>query len=404
MMGLDLSNEVNDIENTSNNAPSVRLVNSIIERAVLSNASDIHLEPQADELVVRNRVDGVLHKTISVPRTLQSSVIARIKIMGNMDISEKRIPQDGRSTITAHGREFDLRISSLPTKYGEKIVIRFLEKSHELLNTTSIGLEGEHLAQFEDLLANTNGVILIAGPTGSGKSTTMYTMISKLNTESVNLVTLEDPIEYDLPGINQVQINDKVGMTFASGLRSILRQDPDIIAVGEIRDGETADIAMRSAITGHLVLSTIHTNSALATIDRLVDIGVEPYLITSALKGVIAQRLVRRLCPNCKIEYTPSEEELRSMGMPLDSDVKFYKPCGCDKCMGTGYKGRIAVFEILVLNNAVKRAFRENPSGNQFADAVMASGYKTMLDNCRDLVLRGVTSVEESNRILHTTD
>ena len=388
-------------------APGIRLVNSIIERGAQENASDIHMEPRENGFVIRMRIDGVLHEILTVPQNLQSSVISRIKIMGEMDIAERRIPQDGRSTIRVKGRDIDLRISTLPTKYGEKVVIRFLEKSSSLLTSDGIGLTGKLLDSYNELIANANGVILIAGPTGSGKTTTMYTMVNDLNREEVNLVTLEDPIEYDIDGVNQVQINEKVGMTFAFGLRAILRQDPDIIAVGEIRDGETAEIAMRAAITGHLVLSTIHTNSAIATLDRLLDIGVEPYLIASALKGVIAQRLLRKICPNCKESYTPDEDELVSMGLDPDKskDVKFYRGKGCPDCLNTGYRGRTAAFEILVLNSEIKQKIRENASHHELEEAIYRSpNFETMSQNCLRLVLEGTTTASEAKRILYTTD
>jgi type IV pilus assembly protein PilB len=380
-------------------APGIRLVNSIIERGAQENASDIHMEPRENGFVIRMRIDGVLHELFTVPQNLQSSVISRIKIMGEMDIAERRIPQDGRSHIRVKGREIDLRISTLPTKYGEKVVIRFLEKSASLLTSDGIGLTGKLLDSYNDLMANVNGVILIAGPTGSGKTTTMYTMVSELNREEVNLVTLEDPIEYDIDGVNQVQINEKVGMTFANGLRAILRQDPDIIAVGEIRDGETAEIAMRAAITGHLVLSTIHTNSAIATLDRLLDIGVEPYLIAGALKGVIAQRLLRKICPNCKESYTPGEDELVAMGLDPNKskDIKFYRGKGCPDCMNTGYRGRTAAFEILVLNSDIKQKIRENAPHHELEEAVYRSpNFETMIQNCLRLVLEGKTTASES--------
>ena len=387
-------------------APAIRLVNSILERAAAENASDIHIEPRASGLIIRMRIDGVLHEILTVPQELQNSIISRIKIMSEMDISERRIPQDGRANLRLQSRDIDLRVSTLPTNYGEKIVIRFLEKSGNILKASSIGLQGQHLADFRSLIQNPNGVILISGPTGSGKSTTMYTMISELNTEFVNLVTLEDPIEYNIDGVNQVQINEKVGMTFASGLRSILRQDPDIIAVGEIRDGETAEIAMRAAITGHLVLSTIHTNSALATIDRLIDIGCEPFLIASALKGVIAQRLVRRICPHCRKEYTPTEEELAILHLDENPNkpTRFYRGTGCPDCLNTGFRGRIGVFEIAMITPEIKQILRRKGTSEEITDAAYRAGFAPMLEHCRQLVLNGVTSVSEAKRILHSTD
>ena len=394
------------IEDDAQAAPAIRLVNSIIERAAAENASDIHLEPREDGLVVRMRIDGILHTILTVPKNLQNSIISRIKIMGDMDIAERRIPQDGRANVRVRQTDIDLRISTLPTIYGEKIVIRLLFKSKSLLSHTGIGLEGDNLAKYEALVRNSNGVVLIVGPTGSGKSTTMYTMVNDLNNETVNVVTLEDPIEYNLEGINQVQINEKVGMTFSSGLRSILRQDPDIIAVGEIRDGETAEIAMRAAITGHLVLSTIHTNDAVSALDRLTDVGVEPYLVATALKGVISQRLVRRICPHCRREYTPTDEELANLGIPASRgrDLKFYKGVGCSECLNTGYRGRTAVFEILVLNHEIKQKFRDQAPSAELMAAVKRSGFVPMLDDCRKLVLQGVTTAAEAFRILNNTD
>ncbi|NLL91052.1 MAG: Flp pilus assembly complex ATPase component TadA [Ruminococcaceae bacterium] len=410
-MSIDIVQPIGDLvesgEVDDQSAPGIRLVNSIIERGAQENASDIHMEPRENGFVIRMRIDGVLHEILTVPQNLQSSVISRIKIMGDMDIAERRIPQDGRSHIRVKGRDIDLRISTLPTNYGEKVVVRFLEKSTSLLTSDGIGLTGKMLENYNELISNANGVILIAGPTGSGKTTTMYTMVTTLNREEVNLVTLEDPIEYNIDGVNQVQINEKVGMTFANGLRAILRQDPDIIAVGEIRDGETAEIAMRAAITGHLVLSTIHTNSAIATLDRLLDIGVEPYLIASALKGVIAQRLLRKICPNCKEPYIPDEDELVSMGLdPVKSkDVRFYRGKGCPECLNIGYRGRTAAFEMLVLNSEIKQKFRENAPHHELEEAVYRSpNFETMSRNVLRLVLEGKTTVSEAKRILFTTD
>lgn len=394
-----------DLED-SQSAPTIRLVNSIIERAVAENASDIHLEPQEDGMVVRIRVDGLLHQVITVPKNLQASIISRIKIMGGINIAERRVPQDGRANLRVRQKDVDLRISTLPTIYGEKIVMRLLLKSQQMLTSEGIGLTGENLEKYRELLRSSNGVILIVGPTGSGKSSTMYTMIQELNHDEVNLVTLEDPVEYNLDKINQVQINEKVGMTFATGLRAILRQDPDIIAVGEIRDGETAEIAMRAAITGHLVLSTLHTGDAVSTLDRLVDIGVEPYLISNALKGVVAQRLVRKVCPHCRTAYTPTEEMLESLRLPAEdpSQYQFYRGKGCSECMDTGYRGRTATFEILEMNTDLRRRFRAGATREELLAAAQKAGFRTMLEDCRHLVLSGVTTVEEAGRILHTTD
>ena len=385
-------------------APTIRLVNSFLEYAVNQNASDIHLEPRENAMVVRMRIDGVLRQVFQVPRSSQNGVIARIKVMGNMNLAEHKIPLDGRSNVRIGQKEIDLRISTLPTVYGEKVVIRLLSKSVSLLSTEGIGLSGNNLQKFERLLENSNGVILLVGPTGSGKSSTMYTMISRLSTEEVNLVTLEDPVEYHFDGINQVQINEKTGMTFATGLRSVLRQDPDIIAVGEIRDGETADIAMRAAITGHLVLSTLHTNDAPSTIDRLLDMGVEPYLISSALKGVISQRLVRKICPHCKESYPPSAEEQQKLHLPYDPSRVFYRGKGCPRCFDTGYRGRTAVFEILVLNQAIRRGIAEGIPHTQLRRLIDESDYEPLRQDCIRLVEQGVTTAAEAYRTVHSTD
>ena len=389
---------------SENAAPTIRLVNSFLEYAVNQNCSDIHLEPRESAMFVRMRIDGVLRQVFVVPKGTQSAVIARIKVMGNMNIAEHKIPLDGRSNVRIGEKDVDLRISTLPTVYGEKVVIRLLNKSSSLLNTKGIGLVGKNLDKFNALLENSNGVILIVGPTGSGKSSSMYTMIGKLNTEQVNLVTLEDPVEYNFDGVNQVQINEKTGMTFASGLRSILRQDPDIIAVGEIRDGETADIAMRAAITGHLVLSTLHTNDAPSTIDRLLDMGVESFLISSALKGIISQRLVRRICPNCRTEYTPSAEEQQMLRLPVQPGRRFFRGKGCPMCFGTGYRGRTAVFEILTLTGAIKHAIADNVPHSQLMQLIEESDFEPLITDCVRLVLNGTTTVEEAYRTVNSTD
>ena len=398
--------EAQEIVDDSITAPTVRLVNSIIERAVQERASDIHIEPRAGDMVVRMRIDGVLRQILTVPRDLMGSVISRIKVMSNLDLTERRAPQDGRANVRVKGVEIDLRVSTLPTIFGEKITIRLLNKSAQLLKADSLGLFGDNLDKFNLLMENSDGMVLIVGPTGSGKSSTMYTMINTLNNEEVNLVTLEDPVEYNIDGVNQVQINDKVGMTFANGLRSILRQDPDIIAVGEIRDGETAQIALRAAITGHYVLSTIHTNSAISMLDRLLDIGCEPYLISEAVKGVISQRLVRRICPDCRQEYIATEDDLSRMGLPLDSkDVKIYKGKGCPNCYHTGYKGRIAVFEIIIFSKKAKRMIADDAPRGELMEQIISEGnYRSLKQNALELCYEGITTVSEMTRILNATE
>ena len=390
-------------DDSVNSAPTIRLVNSMIERAIQERASDIHVEPRESGLYVRMRIDGVMQEILTVPKDIQSSVISRIKIMSAMDIAERRVPQDGRFNVQMKEKAVDLRVSTLPTAFGEKIVLRLLDKSGGYVSREAIGLTGSDLARYEEMLKIRNGMVLIVGPTGSGKSTTMYGMINELNTKEVNLVTLEDPVEYNIEGINQVQINEKIGMTFANGLRAILRQDPDIIAVGEIRDGETADIAMRSAITGHVVLSTIHTNDAVGSIDRLRDIGCQPYIIASALRGVISQRLVRRVCPHCRKEYVPDEDELRQLGLQGKKDLKFYRGAGCPECFNTGYRGRIAIFEMLLITPRVRTLIYEQKGRDAIEQELKRpeSGFVSMLSNGVRLVLEGVTTSDEVLRVVN---
>ena len=396
----------NQLGEDGNSAPAIRLVNSIIERAITERASDIHMEPREKEFKIRMRIDGLMRDILVVPKDLQNAVISRIKIMSSLDIAERRVPQDGRFNVRIKGKAFDLRVSTLPTVYGEKIVCRLLDKSGTRVSKEAIGLTGADLEKYEKMVKCRNGVILIVGPTGSGKSTTMYTIIDELNTDTVNLVTLEDPVEYNIDGVNQVQINEKTGMTFASGIRAILRQDPDIIAVGEIRDGETAEIAMRSAITGHVVLSTIHTNDAVGTIERLKDIGVEPYLISSALKGIISQRLVRRICPNCREGYTPTEEEAEELGLKWEQGLQFFRGKGCPNCFNSGYKGRIAVFEMLVINRFVRQMIADGKNREEIEDALKgeSSGFVSLRDNALRLVREGITTSSEVLRVTAEED
>ena len=386
-------------EDEADAAPAIRLVNSIIDRACTEGASDIHLEPGEGSMTIRMRIDGALRPIIPVPRELQNSVISRLKIMARMDIAQKNIPQDGRAVVTVRQETLDLRISTLPTIHGEKVVVRLLRKTPELATLEGIGLEGENRERFCSLVDGAReGVILMVGPTGSGKTSTLYAMIDRLKSEEVNLVSLEDPVEYHIDGVCQVQINDKTGLTFANVLRSVLRQDPDIIAVGEIRDGETAEIAMRAAMTGHLVLSTVHTNNAASSVDRLLDIGVEPYLIAGAVKGIISQRLVRKVCPHCRQPYVPSPEEQSALGLE-PGDYLFYRGRGCGECFNTGYRGRTGVFEILPVTPAIRRAiYAHSLSGLEAA--IQSSDFQPIIADCRRLVLEGVTSPEEVHRVL----
>ena len=403
-VALDQSFAANQVgEDSANQAPAIRLVNAIIERAITERASDIHMEPRETEFSIRMRIDGLLRDILTVPRELQAAVTSRIKVMSGLDITERRVPQDGRFNVKVRDKDIDLRVSTLPTVYGEKIVARLLDKSGMRLSRDNIGLTGDDMEKYLRLIKIKNGVILVVGPTGSGKSTTMYTMIGDMNTREVNLVTLEDPVEYNIDGVNQVQINEKIGMTFASGLRSILRQDPDIIAVGEIRDGETAEIAMRSAITGHVVLSTIHTSDALGTVERLTDMGVEPYLVASALKGVFSQRLVRRICPNCRQAYEPSEDEQAELGLAPKPGRTFYRGKGCPECFDTGYRGRTAVFEIFPLTIQVRRMIAKG-AGREAIETLLkdpSSGFVSLKDNAIKLVEEGKTTSDEVLRVVY---
>lgn len=380
-------------------APTIRLVNSIIQRAYTEHASDIHLEPTGSQLSIRMRIDGALRSIITVPRELQQSVLSRIKIMAQLDIAQKNLPQDGRINVTVQQETIDLRVSTLPTIYGEKIVIRLLRQDPEMITLDGIGLRGENRSRFLELLeGTTEGVLLIVGPTGSGKTSTLYTMIDHKKSEEVNLISLEDPVEYHMDGVCQVQINERTDLTFANALRAVLRQDPDIIAVGEIRDGETAQIAMRAAMTGHLVLSTIHTNDAMASIDRLLDIGVEPYLIAGAVRGIISQRLVRKICPRCRQAYQATPEEIDLLGLP-PGQYRLYRGAGCSECFQTGYRGRTAVFEILTMGQEVRRAIHGRDK-KAMEEAVRRSAFRPILDDCAQLALEGVTTSDEVVRII----
>lgn len=390
-------------ENQENSTPMVRLVNSIIERAVSENASDIHFEPTEDNLVIRMRIDGQLHRIMTIPPELKDSVISRLKIMAKLDIVEKRIPQDGRAVLQMKDTELDMRTSTLPTIHGEKVVIRILRRNEDALNRRGIGMPPAEDAKIDKLLGLTSGVIMIVGPTGSGKSSTMYTLIRELLSDRTNLITLEDPVEYHISGAAQVQINEKVGLTFASGLRSILRQDPDIICVGEIRDGETAEIAMRAAMTGHLVITTIHTEDAISAVDRLRDMGVAPYLIAAGLRGVISQRLLRRICPNCKEEIVPPKKSLELAGIPDVPGKIYWHGAGCDQCFRSGYRGRIGVFEVITVQEKLRRCIIDGADRSEFlAAAREESHYVTMAEHAQELVEKGITTVDEVIRTLMT--
>ena len=384
-------------------APIVRVVNLIISQAINDKASDIHIEPEAKSVRVRYRVDGVLHEVMSPPKHIQAPMVSRIKIMANMDIAERRIPQDGKIHLTHEGREFDLRVSTVPTVHGEKTVMRILDKSSVMLGLNKLGFADDNLELWESVVDKPYGMLLVTGPTGSGKSTTLYSCLNKLNAGDKNITTCEDPVEYQVSGINQVQTNNKAGLTFAKALKSFLRQDPDIIMVGEIRDGETAKIAVEAALTGHLVLSTLHTNDSTGAISRLVEMGVEPFLVSSALVGVLAQRLSRCICPNCKEGFTPPVEAVRKFGMAMfgDSDIQFYRGRGCDHCKMTGYRGRSGIHEVFTLSDRTRALILQRASATEIRQAAVEEGMKTMQDDGLRKTLNGVTSMEECLRVVY---
>ena len=382
-----------------NNSPIVQLVKGMIDQAVRQRASDIHIEPMEKQVRIRYRIDGALYEKSVYSIRLLPAIVARIKIIGGMDISEKRKPQDGRITQIVDRKEFDIRVSILPTVYGEKIVMRLTSKNALTKEKSQLGLKPDELKKFDHILQHPHGILLVTGPTGSGKSTTLYTALSELNKEDVNIITVEDPVEANIDGINQVQTNNKANLTFASALRSILRQDPDIIMIGEIRDQETASIAVQASITGHLVVSTLHTNSAASTITRLADMGIEPYLIADSTIGVIAQRLVRRLCPECKRQKKADAEELELLQLGPDEDVTIYEPCGCSRCDGTGFKGRIGVYEIMEVTQPLKTIIAKGGNAEDIKNKALEEGMNTLRMSATKYVLEGITSVQEMMRV-----
>ncbi len=382
-----------------NNSPIVQLVKNLIEQAVRQRSSDIHIEPMERQVRIRYRIDGALYEKATYSIRLLPAMVARIKIIGGMDISEKRKPQDGRITQIVDRQEFDIRVSILPTVYGEKIVMRLTSKNALTRSKSQLGFNPKELKKFDHILQNPHGILLVTGPTGSGKSTTLYTALSELNKEDVNIITVEDPVEANIDGINQVQVNNKAELTFASALRSILRQDPDIIMIGEIRDQETASIAVQASITGHLVVSTLHTNSAASTITRLTDMGIEPYLIADSTIGVIAQRLVRRLCPECKKAKQPNEEELELLGLAPGTEITIYEPGGCSKCDGTGFKGRIGVYEIMEVTQPLKSIISKNGDAEAIKNKALEEGMSTLRMSATEYVKEGITSINEMIKV-----
>lgn len=389
--------EFDDIKN----APVVKMVDYLIKNAVEARASDIHIEPFEKYIKIRYRIDGQLQEISRLSKETLDALVTRIKILSNLNIAERRVPQDGRILTKVSGKEVDLRVSVLPTVFGEKIVIRVLNRDNYLVGKEYLGMAEEELEQLNRIIKNPHGIILVTGPTGSGKSTTLYSVLNDLNSGDKNIVTIEDPVEYMIDGVNQINVNTKAGLTFAAGLRSILRQDPDIIMIGEIRDKETAQIAIRAAITGHLVLSTIHTNDAPSSVLRLIDMDIEPYLVATSVVGVIAQRLVRKICPRCKVEYLANEYEKKLMGVQADEPLTVYRGSGCGYCNSTGYVGRTGVYEIMEITREHRETIIKTESSDVIRDLSIKKGMKTINTACRDLALRGITTIEELVKIAY---
>ena len=402
--GMDLARLANEMPQTTDlleaddDAPIIRLINALLTQAIRENASDIHLEAFEEESVVRFRVDGVLKDILSPRRELHSALVSRIKVMSKMDIAEKRLPQDGRMSLRVAEHPVDVRVSTLPTQHGERVVMRLLDKQSARLNLEALGMPKDILATFEELISRPNGILLVTGPTGSGKTTTLYSGLNRLDRKRLNILTVEDPVEYDLDGVGQTQMNDKIDLTFARGLRSILRQDPDVVLVGEIRDLETAEISVQASLTGHLVLSTLHTNTAVGAVTRLVDMGVEPFLIASSLVGVLAQRLVRRLCPDCKQAYQADTAELELLGLAPGEKLELFQSKGCVSCEQIGYRGRVGIYEMVEMNEGMRRLIHDQAS----EDALSTHARKTsqsLMNNGFDRVLAGETTLDEVFRV-----
>ncbi|MBI5835197.1 MAG: type II secretion system ATPase GspE [Armatimonadetes bacterium] len=395
--------DIGDIENLAGQALVVQLVNMMLRQAVAERASDIHIEPFENDLRIRFRIDGVLRSVAPPSKRLQAAICSRIKIMADMNIAERRLPQDGRIKIRVAGRQIDLRISTLPTLYGESVVIRLLDRDSQSVDLGAMGFPVDALARFRRMLTVSYGIILATGPTGSGKTTTLYAALQEVSSPARKVITIEDPVEYQLPGINQMHVHAKIGLTFAEGLRTILRQDPDVIMVGEIRDEETADIAIHAALTGHLVFSTLHTNDSAGAVARLCDMGIEPFLVASSLEGVVAQRLVRRLCPKCREAYKPSSAELRELGSAASSykGAPFYRATGCNECRGTGYRGRVGLFELLVVDELIQDKLVSRASSADIKEAAVSRGMVTLREEGWRKVAEGVTTADEVARVTH---
>ena len=391
--------ETRDLLESPEEAPVIKFVHSLLFRAIKERSSDIHVEPYEKELVVRNRVDGILYPMVAAPRKWHAPVVSRIKVMAGLDIAERRLPQDGRIKIRIGGKEIDIRVSIVPTAFGERAVLRLLDRSSILLGLGDIGFTTDDLSLFERYLARSNGIILVTGPTGSGKTTTLYSALRRLDSGTKNIITIEDPIEYQIQGIGQIQVNPKIQLSFANGLRSILRQDPDIIMVGEIRDAETAEIAIQASLTGHLVLSTLHTNDSASAVTRLVDMGIEPFLVASSLSVVIAQRLVRKLCPSCRVPYVPSPAQWKKLGLNEAPPGPFHSAAGCHDCMNTGYLGRVGIFEVLPADDRLRALILTRSDSDGIKSFAVSHGMRTILAAGAEKVLEGITSAEEVLRV-----
>jgi general secretion pathway protein E len=393
--------ETADLLDEASDAPIIKLVNLLVSGAIKDRASDIHVEPYSGNLKIRYRIDGILYDILSLPRRIQSPLVSRIKIMAKLNIAEKRLPQDGRIEIKIADRLVDIRVSVIPTAFGERVVLRLLDKTANILMLSDLGMHDERIKLLNKLIKSPYGIILVTGPTGSGKTTTLYAALSTINRPEINIITIEDPIEYQMDGVGQIQVNPKIDLTFAAGLRSIVRQDPDVILIGEIRDRETAEIAIQSSLTGHLVFSTLHTNDASSAVTRLIDMGIEPFLVTSSIVAIIAQRLVRVLCPHCKEVYAPDEESLTNLG--LDRSVlrnnTFYRKKGCNLCMQTGFRGRTGIFEILIVDEEIKRLVLKTSDANQINELAVKQGMITLQKDGIDKVMGGITTTEEVLRV-----
>ncbi len=403
-LSLDLE-EAEDLLDLSDEAPIIRLVNKLFYQAIKGRASDIHIEPYESKLKIRFRIDGTLYEKLSPPKVYHGAIVSRIKIMAGLNIAEKRLPQDGRIRLKVAGKDVDIRLSVIPTSFGERLVLRILDRSSILIGTEDLGMDNRQLEVFNHLITSSNGIILVTGPTGSGKTTTLYAALEKLNSPERNILTVEDPVEYQVAGIGQIPVNTKVGLTFAAGLRSILRQDPDIVMVGEIRDLETAEIATQASLTGHLVFSTLHTNDAASAVIRLVDMGMEAFLVSATLRGVIAQRLVRKICNNCRIEFKPSDKIISQLGLSnAEAGHTFFKGAGCAVCSETGYKGRTAIYEIMGINETMRRLIVESNDRIAIINEAKKMGMTTMKEEGMKKVFQGVTTMEEVIAVTQGSD